>query len=163
MYLISYEIHAISYEIISQMKWFFLPRCLCTAGQGGGWAGNNKQHRRGFDLHLVFATSYVLYCFAHILYENTHLFLGTFHMKFYFILKLSHLYFHSFALTQQYLDLAGRVLIFLVLFQKAFCSVILGDDLQWHSLLVSVVLVEILCWFWSWDSTLAAIHNLGIF
>jgi hypothetical protein len=34
-----------AYEIISQMKWFFLPRCLCTTGQGGGWAWNNKQHR----------------------------------------------------------------------------------------------------------------------
>ena len=44
MYLISYEIHAISYEIISQMKWF-LPHCLCTAGQGGGWAGGfNSWH-----------------------------------------------------------------------------------------------------------------------
>ena len=61
MYLISYEIHAISYEIISQMKWFFRIAFAPQVRVVGG---------RGASTHLVFTGT--LYLFVHISYENTH-------------------------------------------------------------------------------------------
>ena len=113
-----------------------LPRCFCTAGQGGGWAmetSNTKcveAPRRGSDLHLVFATRYVVF-FAYISYENTNTlhftrisisyeihgksnpFYFSAYSIWHFILISSCLFSISlFALTQQYFVRSGGVLMF---------------------------------------------------